>query len=626
MVWGIEEKGSVQLPGSMSVGGSNSLRVFQKNGHQFFGLSDVAGTAPAQQSASTASGHATYGSTVENIKQEILTSTTTRPLLDRMRDPRNHTAKTQVLQLVQAASQEAVQGSRGPATKALEEIAENRYASPLLASALASAIGGAGWVTQQGTKNDPLNLDKLAKLAASAAWICAVFSNAPPGSSQAKVAAGVFAQLNNHEVFGNPSSPVWSGLRALHPQWRSNFYSAAKVNLSGKNVPTFTDFMAGKLGAQAEDISNAMQKLSLSERSHCYLDAMNRGYLSDKDCKLEEFITGKSGVTQEEFLGAIKGLKVDERLRLGYQVMTITCRNGYNLFCKWPPNFTEFATGKPGSATPEEIYRDFETFPTKKRFEFCSWAARYSQSQGVPSLFGTQYFPSMYDFVAGKVGATSGDFWNATLQAYPIEFAGKKIDSFQALQELVISPLQSMIKWEYDIGQTTQLIMREINGGDPKGVQSYVKQLNAQMKNFLVSFTTVPDPRFLNYVQQSLDSYGRNLAVQRPSLPHEVNSIYEPVAFAQTQLLEVTKGISRFLPRLKLRCNESIPDQRPALAQLREAIEDVRVYLQCNNLDKEKLSQLMQRNGLEPELLWDFLENVGKFSGFTSRSDQSTGA
>jgi hypothetical protein len=200
-----------------------------------------------------------YEVEVGKIVDQIKASTTTRPLLDRIRDPRNHTAKTQILQLVQLAAK----AGGGGIVLSLQELAEDVNTGPLVASALASAMGGAPWVAERNTKIADGVLD-VNTLAADAARFCAILGDfgkyRKDGHTTLRpVAQKAFQQLANHGVFQNNDSSFWQGLRGLEPAKRPKFLEMARsydVLKSSSLKPR--DLMAGKLGASAEEAWDAM--------------------------------------------------------------------------------------------------------------------------------------------------------------------------------------------------------------------------------------------------------------------------------------------------------------------------------------------------------------------------------
>jgi hypothetical protein len=149
--------------------------------------------------------------------------------------------------------------------RALRRLAGNFFTRPLLASALASGIGGPPWVAERNMKigAGALNMECLAP---NAVWVCIQLGTSPEGgispfatTDNQKAVQMAFLQLKNHGVFENKESSFWWGLQALKPQERLEFLQMTKtcgVLESSSLKPS--DIAAGQLGAPPEEYWDAM--------------------------------------------------------------------------------------------------------------------------------------------------------------------------------------------------------------------------------------------------------------------------------------------------------------------------------------------------------------------------------
>ncbi|MDR3143558.1 MAG: hypothetical protein LBT57_01770 [Puniceicoccales bacterium] len=169
--------------------------------------------------------------------------------MDRIRDPRNHAAKTQILQLVQLSARENREAN---AANALISLMHDTGARPLVTSALASAMGSAPWVAERNTKiaSGVLNTDTLA---ADAARFYGMLDNrSRDGVDFRQAFQKTFSQLGNHGVLKDGNSSFWKAMSGLEPQERLQFLQMTKacgVQESFELAPR--DLMLGKLGVKA---------------------------------------------------------------------------------------------------------------------------------------------------------------------------------------------------------------------------------------------------------------------------------------------------------------------------------------------------------------------------------------
>ncbi|MDR2419819.1 MAG: hypothetical protein LBD40_00635, partial [Puniceicoccales bacterium] len=293
-------------------GMSNHMRVYQKNGRDFFRLSDIAGAPPIQRAAAgaPASGSA-YASTVQSLREQIQTSATSRSLLDRVRDPKNHTAKTQILQLVQLIAEEEKQGlSGGEADRALLALMEDSSTRPLLTSALASAMGGAPWVAERNTKiaDGVLNMNTLAS---DAIRTCIWLGRMPREIS--KDAGEIFSQLRSHGAFSFSPSRLLKGLQKLSPGLRCEFYRLA-LNSGQRTLPPIQVFLAAKAKASWDDFFAAIKETDVNKRLELYNSIKASGQTNLPP--IQDFVVCKSGAKPDEFFAAIKDMSARDRLKL----------------------------------------------------------------------------------------------------------------------------------------------------------------------------------------------------------------------------------------------------------------------------------------------------------------------
>ncbi|MDR2377300.1 MAG: hypothetical protein LBD54_00935 [Puniceicoccales bacterium] len=649
---------------------TNTSNVFQKSGHCFFQLAGTAGGGSVQDADFSTS---EYKGEVGQLQQEITQSATKRPLKERIRDPHNHTAKTQILQLAQLATQENRLAKKegeygtGGANEALLALMRNPNTKLLVTSALASAMEGASWVAERETKIGEGVLSTNT-LAADAIRACVLMDR--KGFSKSKDIGKVFSKLQSHGALNFTHSNLGNGLQKLRPKRRLEFYRLAHA--SGQQpLPPIQDFVVGKAKTTPKKFfaaisgeKDASGKKNIENRLDFYRSickkglkppftiqdfvvgeakttpkeffaAISKGASGKKDienrldfyksiCKrgleptftIQDFVVGKAKASQDECFAAVKGMDVKDRVKLyrfirnGTPSLPAPAPDSPAQARGFPVPIRDFVAAKAG-ATEEEFFAVVKDMDVKDRVE-------------LGRFFNTSRYPegssaSVMDVVAGKQNARPDEFWDVALKVSPIKVGEKEIDSYRALQEQVITPMENIVRQEVGISQAVRTISAA-NG--PQDASTRMHGLNAQM-NALLSLPT-PDGASVNQVRSALNALAKNFGVVRHILPDERASgkalFRQPKGFAQGQMLNVMKKLGELIPEMKLRCNSGTPDTRNISSQLRDAVTDVQSYFRKHfgareaEGSAEKAFRFFEKLGIDSNALKGILVNADELA------------
>ncbi|MDR2377299.1 MAG: hypothetical protein LBD54_00930 [Puniceicoccales bacterium] len=459
----IENLGRVTLPPNMQIDGHDSMRLAQIKGHKFFKLSDTAEAAPAQETETAQRGAgaggasaADYGSTVRSICQQIEASATSRSLLDRLRDPHNHTAKTQILQLVQLAAKE---GPKGLAASSLRRLMVNADTRPLMASALASAKIGAPWVAKCNTKvaSGVLNMDALAT---DANKVFAELGGSSPSSQWEdclkQMVQKITSKLENHGRFENEQSQVSVS------QGRSGSHEMAGTrDVFGNSDPSPRDRIAGQLVANSQaswdamlqerpiSVGNRVQITSWQDLQSQILDPIDGVHRTESEVK-SAVAQLKGAENQREALRHLSavGAQVDalqgaiEKLparSLATEVWCELCERVETLGIKWTPPFSSDTRADSIESMQKQaldaLKGMYRFIPCTERGQYCS-----NLDQRYGSIFPFGSIREQLDEVTGNIranigGIASGD-WNPGLAPENASLITEFLEKAEALLNL----------------------------------------------------------------------------------------------------------------------------------------------------------------------------------------------
>jgi hypothetical protein len=198
------------------VGGAFAILIGIGSADSFGAGGATAGRSGTAPRASQVRGGQGLGDDAEESLRELLDEVEEKlsaateamgTLKARVFDSHNHAVQAEFLKLVQMASES---GRRAEAAwTILRNLLQNSPQKPLFVRALASAMGGAKWISKR-ISTDPV------KLSNRAIQILLKFSKGGAPLSH-EDCAEISRQLRNNKVFINGQSPFWAAVRSLTP-------------------------------------------------------------------------------------------------------------------------------------------------------------------------------------------------------------------------------------------------------------------------------------------------------------------------------------------------------------------------------------------------------------------------